>query len=413
MVTRNGFRIASLCFTLALILRLGILFGTGVHKEHDRFEMASVGVTFAHTGQIANAYMAMPTGPTAHVAPLYPMMIGVVYWLFGEGETGETIKQILACCVSSARAALLVLLVLAFGLSTGHAWAAGITSAIYIGAFETELKGDWEGPMAANVLIVLVLWGYHLAWRRIPSPLAALGYGLAWGVALLISPSLLPVGVGLAAVAGFALVKKSPRALAAVLVCFAAGTALALSPWIIRNYMALGGFVWGRDNFGLELSLSNGPGAHWSNPLNRPRIFSMHPSRYRPATEKLLAQGELAFNADRKREAEEWIGSHPGEFATLTLQRFVHFWFPSGRNRAHQLVLAGFTLLAFAGLFILWRKDNPAFPMTLIIWIMYPLAYYVIQWSSRYRQPIDWTLVLCVSVAVYEGYRWTRRKVAV
>src|SRR4051812_32148415 len=181
MATRNGFRIASLCFTLALVLRLGILFGTGVYKEHDRFEMASVGVTFAHTGQIANAYMALPTGPTAHVAPLYPMMIGVVYRVFGDGATGETVKEILACCVSSARAALLVLLVLAFGLATGNAWAAGLISAIYIGAFETELKGDWEGPMAANVLILLVLWGYRLVWRQVPGPLAAVCYGLAWG----------------------------------------------------------------------------------------------------------------------------------------------------------------------------------------------------------------------------------------
>src|SRR5206468_8918208 len=115
-----------------------------------------------------------------------------------------------------------VLLALAFGLSTGHAWSAGVMSAIYIGAFETELKGDWEGPMAANALILLVLWGYRLAWRRIPSPLAALVYGLAWGVALLISPSLMPIAVGLAAVAGFVVVKKSPRAVATALVCFVA-----------------------------------------------------------------------------------------------------------------------------------------------------------------------------------------------
>src|SRR5689334_2844210 len=93
MVSRNGFRIASVCFALALILRFGILFGTGVYKGHDRTEMASAAITFARTGQIANAYMSMPTGPTAHVAPLYPMLIGVVYRVFGDGDTGETIKQ--------------------------------------------------------------------------------------------------------------------------------------------------------------------------------------------------------------------------------------------------------------------------------------------------------------------------------
>ena len=188
------------------------------------------------------------------------------------------------------------------------------------------------------------------------------------------------------------------------------GGLLALSPWIIRNYVTLGGFVWGRDNFGLELSLSNGPGAHWSNPQNRPRIFSMHPSRYPPATLKLIAQGELAFNADRKREAVEWIQGHPREFTALTLQRAVHFWFPSGRNRAHQMALAALALIAFAGFAILWRRGNPASAIIAAIWVMYPLLYYVIQWSSRYRQPIDWTLILCASVAFYEGMLWTRRQ---
>jgi hypothetical protein len=413
MASRNAFRIASLCFALALILRLGILFGAGIYRFHDRFEMASAAVSFARTGQIANAYMAMPTGPTAHVAPLYPMLIGVVYRIFGDGDTGETVKQVLASCISSARAPLLVLLALGLGLGEGVALSAGLISAAFIGAFETELKGDWEGPLAADALILLVLWGYRLAWRRVPRPLESLCYGLAWGVALLISPSLMPVGAGLAILAAFSAARKAPRASAAALACFGLGCMLSLSPWIIRNYIQLGGFVWGRDNFGLELSLSNGPGAHWSNPQNRPRIFSMHPSRYRPAAERLRAQGELAFNEDRKREAFEWIRSHPRQFAWLTAQRTIHFWFPSGRNRAHALLLAGLTLLAFAGLGILWQHGSPAFPIIAVIWLAYPLLYYIIQWSSRYRQPIDWSLILCAGVAVYEGYRWTRRKTAI
>jgi len=76
----------------------------------------------------------------------------------------------------------------------------------------------------------------------------------------------------------------------------------------------------------------------------------MHPSRYRPAAEKLLAQGELAFEADRMRDAVEWIKSHPQEFATLTVQRTAHFWFPPGRNPGHQAALVILTLLAFLGL---------------------------------------------------------------
>src|SRR5262245_23984441 len=100
--------IAWLCFALALTFRLAILYGTGADKTHDRFEMVTVAKTFARTGQIANAYMILPTGPTAHVAPAYPVLLGYVYRVFGDGDLGDNAKQILACSISAARAALVV-----------------------------------------------------------------------------------------------------------------------------------------------------------------------------------------------------------------------------------------------------------------------------------------------------------------
>src|SRR5215471_13722354 len=99
---RSKYRIAALCFGLALMLRVGILFGTGAWRMHDLTELRSVAIHFAHTGEIGNPYMALATGPTAHVAPLYPMMLGGIYRIFGEGETGETVKELLSCVVSSA-----------------------------------------------------------------------------------------------------------------------------------------------------------------------------------------------------------------------------------------------------------------------------------------------------------------------
>jgi hypothetical protein len=412
MASRKGNLLALSCFVLALVLRLGILFGTGLNHKQDRFEMITVATTFAHTGMIANAYMAMPTGPTAHVAPLYPILVGSLYRIFGDGETGENIRQSVACVISSLRAALLVLLALAFGLGEGVALAAGLLGVVYIGAFDTELKGDWEGPFAGVLLMLLVLWGYRTLSQRTPAPLEAVLYGLLWGIALLVAPALLPVGVGLAAVAFLARYRKDRGRVITALGGCALGTVVALSPWIIRNYTQLGGFVWGRDNFGLELSVSNGPGANWSNPENRPRIFSMHPSRYRPAAERLAAMGELAFNEERKQEAIRWIKANPGEFARLTFQRTLHFWFPSGRNAAHGAVLALVTLMAWAGLALLWRAGNPAFAIVAAVWVMYPLTYYVIQWSSRYRLPIDWSLLLCAGVAASALWQTVRRGVA-
>jgi hypothetical protein len=408
-MNKQGYRLALICFLLALALRLAILFGTGLNHKQDRFEMISVASTFARTGTIANAYMAMPTGPTAHVAPLYPILVGTVFRIFGDGDAGENVRQSLACAVSAARAGLLVLLALAFGLGEGAALSAGLLGVLYIGAFDTELKGDWEGPLAGDLLLILVLWGCRILRQRTPRPVEAVCYGLLWGAALLVAPALMPVGVALAALAFAGRYQKDAPGILRALACWAAGTVLVLSPWIVRNYYTLGGFVWGRDNFGLELSVSNGPGAHWSNPLNRPRIFSMHPSRYRPATERLATMGELAFNRERQEEALAWIRQNPGEFSRLTLQRAIHFWFPSGRNKAHQAALALFTLLAFAGFFLLIRYGGPGYWIVAAVWLSYPLTYYVIQWSSRYRLPIDWSLILCAALPLYDVWRRFRK----
>ena len=399
--TRNGYRIALYCSLLGLVLRLAILFGTGLNHKHDRFEMISVAATFAHTGSLANAYMSMPTGPTAHVAPLYPILIGTLFRVFGEGEAGENIRQSLACAISSLRAGLLVLLVLALGLGEGTAIAAGLLGALYIGAFDTELKGDWEGPLAGVLLLALVLWGYRMIAQRTPGPRESLAHGAAWGTALLVTPSLALVLVGLAELAFVVRYRKDPRRMAVALLCCGLGVLAALSPWIVRNYVRLGGFVWGRDNFGLELSVSNGPGAHWSNPDNSRRIYSTHPSRYKPEAQKVAAMGEIAYNQERKEQAIHWIRDNPGEFARLTAQRAFHFWFPSGRNLAHFTALSILTSAAFVGLVILARRRSPAFAIVTVIWLSYPLLYYVIQWSSRYRLPIDWTLLLSAAVAVH------------
>jgi hypothetical protein len=408
MAIRARYRIAVLCFCLALLLRLAVLFATG-RQPAERTEMMSVASTFARTGQIANPYMALPTGPTAHVGPIYPMLIGYVYRALGEGETGETAKQILGCVISSGRSFLVVLLAVALGLGEGTALWAGLISALYIGAFETELKGDWEGPLAADALILLILWGYRRVWQRKAGVPESVLYGAGWGLALLIAPSLAVIGVGLAVLAFFATRPAAWRTMAMTLLCAATGCGLALSPWIIRNHRELGGFVWGRDNFGLELSVSNGPRASWTDSRNAERMHMMHPSRSLPAAEKLLAQGEIAFNRDRKQEAMEWIRQNPREFAKLTMLHTVHFWFPPGRNLPHGLILGGFTLLAFAGLWCLWRQSAAAGAIVTVLWIVYPLIYYVIQWSSRYRQPLEWSFALCAGAAVSTIVPWRQR----
>jgi hypothetical protein len=124
-----------------------------------------------------------------------------------------------------------------------------------------------------------------------------------------------------------------------------------------------------------------------------------HPSQ--TASEALLVRsmGEIAYNAQKQTEAEDWIRSHPGEFARLTAHRVIAWWFPPGGIRTPINALV--TILAFAGLVLIWRAARPLGVVFLATWIVYPLVYYIVQWSSKYRSPMDWELCLCAGVAIY------------
>ena len=48
----------------------------------DRWELGSIAISLVKTGQFANPYM-IPTGPTAHLPPVYPFIFSMIYRWFG------------------------------------------------------------------------------------------------------------------------------------------------------------------------------------------------------------------------------------------------------------------------------------------------------------------------------------------
>jgi hypothetical protein len=88
----------------------------------------------------------------------------------------------------------------------------------------------------------------------------------------------------------------------------------------------------------------------------------------------------------------------------LTAQRFAAWWFPPHPPifLAPKLVL---TLLAFAGLWLMFRHQPIVAWLFLLTWITFPDVYYILHWSSRYRYPMDWQILLCASVALFAAYQ--------
>ena len=68
---------------------------------------------------------------------------------------------------------------------------------------------------------------------------------------------------------------------------------------------------------------------------------------------------------------------------------------------------------SLAGWFRLRHLSKPAAESIAVILMSFPLIYYVVNWSSRYRMPIEWALVLLAGVAlggVYDTFMGRRRE---
>src|ERR1700693_6309535 len=69
-------------------------------------EMENIAKSLALHGTFADPYI-LPTGPTAHTAPGYPILLGLIFLLFGTGAAGETMSRIASAIGSSIQYALL------------------------------------------------------------------------------------------------------------------------------------------------------------------------------------------------------------------------------------------------------------------------------------------------------------------
>ena len=389
---------AMMIFGAAFFLRLAIAWKAGFfhHFEHD--EMVRIALSLVKDREFGNPFL-IHTGPTAHEMPLYPLFMAAIYFVCGTGALAEAVKIGLACSVSALRCALIPFFCVAANLSRTVAIIAGIFASLYIGALQTELRGNWDGPLQAIVLLILI-WATVRIWRdqswskQIPWP-----YFVLWGIAILLQPAFLPI---LAAfmLAGLIACQRGVRRRYLTQCLFLTVLTLAfLSPWAIRNYFRLGKFVLTKDNFGLELWVSNGPGRAYDVQTNL-GYRSPHPSTDLREAQKVLQLGEIRYNEMKLAEAENWIRDNPGKWARLTALRFLAFWFPPGRNRVHTAFNFSVTLLSFVGLGLLFRKHRLLATLFALTWLSFPPIYYIVQWSTKYRYPIDWQFVICGSVSL-------------
>lgn len=170
-----------------------------------------------------------------------------------------------------------------------------------------------------------------------------------------------------------------------------------LSPWVTRNYEVFGRFIFLRDDFGLQFRLGNGPSADGM------LMAYLQPNLNRLELDKFQGMGELAYAEACKRQAYDWVRSHPTRFAVISLKRFFYYW--NGVPRAtgslspvdfRTAAFLATSVLAIWGAILAVRQKRPGAWLFTGLILTYPTIYYFVFPHARYRHPIEPQLTVLI-----------------
>ena len=402
--------VCGVLFLAAMGARIVLLRLMHFQPHLELAEMELIAKSLAQTGSFANPYY-LPTGPTAHHAPLYPFLLSLIFRVWGYGTSAAMAMAAMGITFAAAQYALLPALAVEGGLPVEAGMLAG---AIGVIPFRILKEVRWEASMS-GLILVLCTW-LAVRWLRTFRMTALTG--ILFGLAMIAMPTFLPVLLLLAGWAAWRGIRRHEthvlRAAAVLLACAAVG----VSPWVARNYLRFHQFVFVRSNYPLEFSLSNHDGVY---PLAADNYSIGYPNNFMTlrhpwsnANEARLVQtmGEIAYNHARLAESLQWCERHPAQFLKLTAERFRLFWFPSGEaQRVKGWLMDALTLAGLIGVVLLWKRSGVLAAPIAAILIGFPLPYYFVQIDTRYRYPLDWCLYLGAAYAGWQAARrWRREK---
>ena len=342
--------------------------------------------------------LALDTNRQVVRAPVYPLVLAASQALFGDDVRPLRLVQAL---IGAATCVLLYY----FGRSVfgrlAGVCAAGLATIYPFFVFYTAYA------LSETIFIALLVAYMMLVWivRERQSWPAALAAGVVLGAAVLTRPSsllLFFLTVPLTFKGHVPLRRQAGR-----VVLLTAAFALAMAPWVVRNYRVTGKFVPTTLQVGASLYESNSPQADGG-----------------PAMDRIAwpAEAERMCEYDRDRyllrKSIEFIRSEPARFGRLCLHRARRFWnvVPNYSGyRGFVYAAASFAsyvpvlLLAVVGLVLSLKR-----PVVAVLLAM-PVAYFaalhsVFVGSTRYRTPIMPMLMLFAGHAIAANYDLRRAR---
>jgi 4-amino-4-deoxy-L-arabinose transferase-like glycosyltransferase len=381
---------------LAFALRMLVMFAASTYRvvqddtDHFEFgwEMGRVARSLVE-GQGFSSPLPSPTGPTAIVGPVYPLLLAGIFKVFGVYSTASSVAaRILQSVVSSVTCLFLYFC----GRDTAGERAgklAALAWAVFPLNVFFSVARVWETTFTA--LLVAALFWFMLSSRDSLSYLRWAAVGALLGIAALISTSLVvlvvPFGIS-------ALVRSRMRVLLPAMV--GAFTCLVVvSPWIIRNHSQFGKFML-RSNFPLEFRVGNNELSYGQ------KIESFHPSNTPSLNQHWTEVGESRFMEEDRASNAKFLSEHFGEFSFSTVNRIVNYWTGAwlkpitGFPNEWPMICATSTLslFGFLGLWQMFSKGNCAASMYAGCLFIYPVVYYITTSQPRFYHAMTPLVIL-------------------
>jgi 4-amino-4-deoxy-L-arabinose transferase-like glycosyltransferase len=384
--------------TLALVLRLLVLIAW----------VKQFGATFMFTRGLEMGWLAksllegkglsspfgVPTGPTAFIAPAYPILVAGIFKVFGVYSTASA-YVVLGLQLAASLLTIWLLMVLARKLfSERVALVAGVFWAVSPPLLYLPTI-FWETSFSICLLMGLI--AVALWVRERPSLARWMVSGAYGGLIALVNPALLltliAVAIGTAVVCWQRKTLRLRDACLGMLMFV-----LVFCAWPIRNARVFHAFIPLRTTVGFELWMGNHAGS--SGFLDE----SLFPAYNKQELAAYESQGEVAYTHGKSALAKSYIEAHPGTFLALSARRFSRFWLGSGTQGGSPLFIAHAVLTTGFGLWGLWlllRERRWSVGLLLATPLLFfPIPYYIAHAEFRYRIVIDALLTLLGAYAV-------------
>lgn len=391
---------------IALALRLLVLWTVVTHYPPQWFFTRGMEMGLIAKSILAGQGFSSPfggnTGPTAFVAPVYPILAAAVFKVFGEATLASAVVIISAQIALNLVTIWLVMHIARQLFSQGAATLAGLIWGCSLPLIWMPTI-CWETSLSCCLLTGLL--ALVLKYRALAemNPIHWMKLGAFCGLTALVNPALLPSLFVISLWLVFVTRGRNAMWPALSVLTFV----LVFAPWPIRNAEVFHAFIPLRTTVGFELWMGNRAGADGF--LDE----SLFPMFNHAELTDYKSMGEVAYSAHKSELANHYIEAHPGEFLRLTASRTLRFWTGTGSKNGSPIFALhaiGTTLLGFLGIALLFRARRTAQAILFVLpTAVFPLPYIITHAEFRYRLVLDPLLAIAAGFALTELYKLAAR----